>query len=671
MNESEGYTIIIQRLDEFIRKYYKNLLIRGAIYSVALLLAFYISVSVLEYYAEFNTTLRTLIFYCFIIGAGYIITRFIAIPLLKLYRYGDVISYEQAAEIIGAHFNNVQDRLLNVLQLRTLHDPMVSTDLLSAGINQKIAELKPVPFASVIDLSQNKRYLKFVVPPVILIILLLIIAPHILSEGTTRLIHHQTYFEKQAPFRFSIKNKELKAVQQQDYLVELELQGNEVPAEVYISIRGNEYRLDKKDLSHFEFLIKNVQEDLSFHFNAGGFQSQTYLLDVLAKPTLLDFSMELVYPAYLKRAKETINNSGDVMVPQGTQINWVFRTKNSNSLLLRIGGQAHLLSPTSNGVFSYSTKFLNSAGYCISPGNKEISGVDSVNYAINVIPDAFPSIDLTEKRDSVKPGAIYFSGMIRDDYGFRSLRFFYKKYSTDSSGKSSEFAQEKYLNINSELITQPYVHFVDFTALGLKPGDKIEYYFEVSDNDGVNGSKSSKTGIGVFKAPTLEELEKMAGQKNKEIKEDLEASLKKARELQKELNELNRKVLEKKQLGWEEKKKMENLLDKQMQLQKQIEQSRQENQLNNQQQNEFKQQNESILEKQKELEKLFENIMTPEMKKLFEELQKMMDKMDKNKIQDALEKMNLSNKDIEKELDRTLEQFKKWEAEQKNGATGK
>ena len=60
-----------------------------------------------------------------------------------------------------------------------------------------------------------------------------------------------------------------------------------------------------------------------------------------------------------------------------------------------------------------------------------------------------------------------------------------------------------------------------------------------------------------------------------------------------------------------------------------------------------------------------EQVMNEEMKKLFQEMQKMMDKMDKNKIQEMLEKMQLSNKDIEKELDRTLELFKKMEFEQK------
>jgi ElaB/YqjD/DUF883 family membrane-anchored ribosome-binding protein len=57
--------------------------------------------------------------------------------------------------------------------------------------------------------------------------------------------------------------------------------------------------------------------------------------------------------------------------------------------------------------------------------------------------------------------------------------------------------------------------------------------------------------------------------------------------------------------------------------------------------------------------------MTPEMKKLFDELNKLMDKLDKNQVQEKLEQLKLSNKDMEKELDRTLEAFKQMEVEQK------
>jgi len=53
------------------------------------------------------------------------------------------------------------------------------------------------------------------------------------------------------------------------------------------------------------------------------------------------------------------------------------------------------------------------------------------------------------------------------------------------------------------------------------------------------------------------------------------------------------------------------------------------------------------------------------MKKLFDELNKMMDKLDRNQVQEKLEELKLTNKDIEKELDRNLEAFKQLELEQK------
>ncbi len=145
----------------------------------------------------------------------------------------------------------------------------------------------------------------------------------------------------------------------------------------------------------------------------------------------------------------------------------------------------------------------------------------------------------------------------------------------------------------------------------------------------------------------------------------MEESIQQAKELQKEMDELYKKILEKKTLSWEEKKKLEEVLKQQKDLEKKLNDIKKENSENNQQQSEFQKPTEEITEKQEQLQQLMEQVMTEDMKKLFEEMQKMMDKMDKNKIQEMLEKMQLSNKDIEKELDRTLELFKKMEFDQK------
>jgi len=663
MNQADN--IIIQKLDEFIRKYYKNQLVKGLLYSVGLVLLFYIGLSTLEYFAEFGTTIRTVLFYSFIFVNGYVVTKYIVVPALKLNSFGKVISHKQAATIIGSHFANVQDKLLNVLQLQSVQDNYASLDLLNASINQKITELKPVPFTAAIDINENRKYIKYVAIPFLLLFSILIIAPKILKTGTKRLIHHSSYFEKEAPFQFKIENKDLKAVQQQDFVVHIKITGSQAPAEAFVVIKGNEFKLEKQKTDEFTYTFKNVQQDVDFQLSGGGFTSKPYKLTALPKPVLLGFEAQLKYPAYLNRKDEVVSNTGDMLVPQGTKITWTFNTKNSDGISLHFSDSLLELKPSAENKFSFTKRFMQNAAYSINTNNRFVQKADSVNYSINVIPDAYPVIELHEKTDSLKKELIYFSGNIKDDYGFNHFQFKYKIYSSDTAGASSEKAQEYTMPLQTSQLTQPFVHYIDISKMDLKPGDKVEYYFEVWDNDGVNGSKSAKTNIAVFKAPTLDELEKETDKNNADLKKDLEQSLKKTKELQKDIADLNKKVLEKKQLGYDEKKQLEKLLKNQKELEKEVDQLKQDNIQNNEEQNKYKPQNESILEKQKELEKLFENMMTPEMKKMFDELQKLMDKMDKNKVQETLEKLKLSDKDIEKELDRTLEQFKQMEVEQK------
>jgi len=636
------------------------------LYTSGLLVAAFLFLVIAEYFAEFGTTTRTVLFYSFLATSGFVLFKYIAIPVLKLNKLGEVISYDEAANIVGKHFSNINDKLLNTLQLQRNSGSILSPELLTASINQKMEELKPIPFTSAIDITENKKYLKFALPPIALMLLVLVIKPSIIKDGTERIVFHQTYFEKAAPFQFSISNKSLEAIQQQDYVLELKLNGNEIPNEVFINVDGVDHKMEKVDNVNFTYTFKNVQKNADFVFNAAGFNSKSYELSVLPKPMLMKFDIQLTYPAYLNKKNETVSNVGDMQLPQGTKMQWVFHTKNTDNIYLNFADTLVDISRSSEDEFSFSKRMMQSTSYSIKTMNHFLKqNPDSVNYTINVVPDQVPIIDVSEKTDSLNPKNIYFSGTIKDDYGFTRLAFKYTHYTQDSTGKSVIKNGEQIMGVNKQQITQPYYYFFDASRYNLLPGDKIEYYFEVWDNDGVSGAKSAKTQTLLFKAPTIDEMNEATDKNNSEIKKDLDDGIKKAKDLQKDINELSKKLTEKKQMGYDEKKKLEDILKKQNELKNKIEETKQENQLNNQQQQENQQLDESLLEKQKQLEQLFENIMTPEMKKLFDELNKLMEKLDKNQVQQKLEELKLSNKDMEKELDRTLEAFKQMEVEQK------
>ncbi len=671
---SSNYQNLIEKLDEFIRKYYKNLLLRGLIYSIALVLLFFVSATTLEYFAHFNSAVRTILFYAFVLASLFVLVKYIAIPVSKLYKIGTVISHEDASQIIGKHFTNVQDKLLNVLQLQSLQESnqQLSTNnyqLIEASINQKTKELKPIPFTAAVDFSENRKYLKYALFPILTITVILFAAPSIITDGTKRLVKHNEYFEKEAPFQFVITNSDLKTVTQEDYELKVKLTGDEIPDNVYVEIDGNEFKLDKENIINFNYLFKNVQKSIRFQLAADGFKSKEYELVALPNPILLNFDIALAYPKYLNKKDEVLKNTGDLIIPAGTKLSWSFNTQNTEQVRLNFNDTSFAVAPTSENNFIYSTRMFRDKSYSVTTSNQFLKSKDSVTYSINVIPDAYPQITVAEKKDSTSTKRIYFRGEVKDDYGFNKLSFNYRFINNNDSAITDT---HKKLTTNtvpiaiSKAMTQDqFFHYWDMTELGVAPGDQIEYFFEVWDNDGVTGSKSARSQKMIFKAPTLNELDANTDKNNNKIKEDLEESIREAKEVQKELADLQRKVAEKKDLTWEEKKKLKELLDKQKNLQKKVEAVKNENQQNNQQKNEYKQPNEEMLEKQKRIEELFDKVMTPELKEKYDELQKLLEKLDKDKVQEALDKMKLDNKDLMKELDRNLEIFKQLEVEQK------
>jgi hypothetical protein len=225
MATRDNYQLLLEKLDQFIRKFYINKLIRGALYSVGLILILFLAISILEYYYYFSTDVRKLMFFSFISLSILALSWWVVIPLLKYFRLGKVISHEQAAQIIGDHFSNVKDKLLNILQLKHQSDQSSNRELILASVDQKSEEIKVIPFRNAIDLSKNRKYLKYALPPVLLLLLILFVNANLITDSTTRLINNDKDFEKPAPFSFILEEDEPSVVQFNDYPLLVKIEG--------------------------------------------------------------------------------------------------------------------------------------------------------------------------------------------------------------------------------------------------------------------------------------------------------------------------------------------------------------------------------------------------------------------------------------------------------------
>ncbi len=641
---------LYDKLNQFIKKYYANQLIKGGIYSFAVLFIFFIIFSVFEYFSRLNVGGRTFMFWLYLSINAIIAAKYLITPLLKLLQIRKGISYKQAANIIGTHFSSVDDKLLNILELEEMSEKQ--NTLINASINQKIDALGTIKFSNAINFNENKKHIKWVLIPIAIILLFILTGKqYILTESSARIMQHNTFFEPKAPFNYHV-NTELEVIQFNDYTLNISLSGNEIPTEVFIEINNNSFRLKKINDLAFEYEFKAVNNNISFNLKAGGYKSEPYLLKALPQPKVVNFNCTINYPNYTKIKDETLNNSGDLIVPQGSKVNWVISLKNTQIATLKFNDESYS-EPTKENI-SFSKQFFKNTPYHIIIQN-EYALSDTLSFFIKVIPDNFPTIILNQEYDTSNTQFL-FNGEIEDDYALKRLTFNYQNNNQDNNELISEEIKIK------EYTKEFFFYTIDFSTVNTQPGDAIDYYFEVWDNDAINGSKSTKSKVFTYKEATKEELIDKKDAENDKTKSGINKSISLANALKKDIEELNKSILEKEKIGWEEKEKAKEILKKQKELQQQIKATQKRNSDNLKNQEKL---NSSILEKQKQLEDLMNKVLDEETKKLLKEMEKMMDKVDKEKLKELLDKLDDENSDLEKELDRELELFKQLEFEQK------
>jgi len=661
MTPAENYDLLIDKINTFIRKYHYNNLLRGLIFLGAGIFSAYVVITLGEYFGNFNTTFRTVLFYFFILLNLVLIAWLVLPPLLARLQLGKTLTHDEAAAIIGKHFNDVNDKLLNTLQLKKQAlENSEHRELIEASINQKIETLKPISFPSAVNIRENNKYLKYVIPPAAIICIIAFAAPSILTESTKRLIRHNEYFAPVAPFQFVLLNKNLSAVQGEDFKLELKLTGDKIPSDIYVETASNTFKLDKENISRFHYLFSNLQQTTTFRLSGNGFTSVPYRIKVNLKPVLLHFDAELNYPAYLHKKNEVVANAGDLTLPMGTTINWKFHTQNAASLLFRINNSSINIQPEGENVFEHRERILKNTSYNISPLNNSVNHADSASYRISVVADESPSINVQEKPDSVSLKAFYFNGKIQDDHGFSSLTFHYK-----IGDKAQERSVTKSVKANLASTQSGFFYFWNLKETGIKAGDQVTYYFEVADNDGVSGPKTTRSPERTLNMPNAAELADQLNQGTQAVKQKMQSAVKLAGQIEKSAQKLNQTLLDKNNLSFDEKKQVEDLMQKRKELDELVKDIQNENKKNLYNRQENQPQSKQLTEQQKQIEQLFNNVLDEETQKILEKLMSIMKEEDRDISMEELSKMKTDNKSLKKELERMLELYKKLDFEQK------
>ncbi|MFO7672604.1 MAG: DUF4175 family protein [Lutibacter sp.] len=648
----DNFNRIRAKLQEFIKKYYFNELIKGLLLFLAIGVLYFIFTLFVEHFLWLKPNLRTLLFWLFVFIEVALFAAYIVFPLTQILGLKKGISEVEASKIIGNHFPEVKDKLLNMLQLNESNE---NSELVEASIEQKSRELQPIPFKRAVDFSKNKKYLKFLLLPFVIWLLVFITGnSSIFTDSFSRVVHYNKVYLPPAPFSFAILNDSLSVVEGESFMLQIETIGNTIPENVKINFSNESYYLESSALGKFDYFFSRIQKSTKFYLEANGVTSEIYQINSIATPVINNLKMVLQYPVYTGKTNEVLQNTGNTSVPQGTKVTWQIETQKTNNVQYISDNKVEKFTQNTSDYFSYSKQIFNDINYKITTSNQQLVDYESLNFIIEVIPDMHPQIIVSSDIDSITLGPVQFLGQLNDDYGIKKLQMVYY------DKKNPKAIKSHLIFVDKSAISDFYYVFPE--GISLQEGIDYELYFEVFDNDAVNGSKSSKSKIFTYYKKTEKEINKQLMDEQKENIGAISKLVEKSKQSNDGLEKLKNEIQKKAEIDWNDTKKLEELLKRQTQYQEMIQKQTNQLQNNLKEQTDRKETEET---KEELLKRIEETKKLAEQEKMMEQLKELSKKLDKDDFIEKLKEMAKKNQRNEQSLERILELTKRFYVEQK------
>ena len=549
----------------------------------------------------------------------------------------------EASRLIGRHFPRVDDKLANFMEFAQDND---KSELLLASIDQRARLLGPVPFTEAVDVKESFKYAKYLILP-LLIFGVLVISGNIVSffESHQRVLNYDMAFERPAPFNFRVLNQSLEVLDNEPLTIEVMVDGDVQPEDVYIVINGEQLLLQRSNGMFLHTLSAPV-ETSTFYLTANGWDSKRYAVVTHRTPRLLDFNMELRYPAYLNRNTEVISGSGNAVVPEGTKVLWNVEGNNVDEIRVTMLDTLVLFQKEKNS-FSHSQSIYSDLNYELSTSNAYIKDYEKLSYAIDVVKDNRPTVVVEQFLDSLKPNESYYRGEARDDYGLDQL------YLVCYSADNPEVKQKVLLETPNSDFHQFYYTFP--SGLKLDEGKNYRLFFEVVDNDGLRGGKigrSKEFNTNLYSANEL--INKELKVQNSVVK-SFAGSIKKYKEQNNSLEEIKNTQKETKTFSFEDKNQVKDFIRKQERQEQLMEKFTQQlkESLNRESDNE---------EMRKMLQERLERqeLEAKKNEKLLKELNELTEKINEEEFKQRLEELSKKQSSNAKSLEQILELTKRY-----------
>ena len=650
--------------------------------------------SVLEHFGHFSSAIR-LIFYGLIWLSLIVPFGIFSIPpLLKLAGITKSIPFDELALRIGWYYPDVQDRLSNSLQLVTASKSTqgISRSLIEASFQEAYKASEGKDFNVIIDKKKFQKSLLYMVGALLLTFVIFATSSNSLFSAMNRIQDWQTSYTPPPPYSLKIQPKYQKILKNSNLQVSIKAEG--IPPEsikLFVKeVASNEfdsYTLQLDTSNTFNYYFTNIKSSFEYYAEADWLgepvRTDTGRIVVYDKPEIRSINGEVRFPSYTQLSPRPINEqNADITALRGSNVNFqisankelgsakIFFVENIKDSTAKQDTTTISLS-VNDKTASGSMRITKSGSYYFKIYDKNNEENEQpVQYGVIVMQDEYPSVRLIEPMYNVKltdDAILPFKIGITDDYGFSSLKLYYRLAFSEFSEPEKEFHTINvpiiYNGLNVEI---PFIW--NLKQLDIVPNDRFEFFVEVADNDIVSGPKTARSQVLTAILPSLEDVLAENEDKQENIQQDINKLTNEVSKIKKDAENLQRDLQKnpnQKELNWEQQKKAEDLLKRQENVMQKMEDLQKQLSQSTEQMNQNKLLSQETLQKYMELQKLMKEINSPELKKLQNTMQEAMKNMSKEDMEKALKNFAFNEEQFKQSIERTMKILQRLQLEQK------
>ena len=656
------------------------------LYSI-LLIIFFVGIS---YEAIFylSSSIRLFILKTILISGLLIILFVFIINVLieqnKIKRY----SWSKLARSAGKLAFPKSDVIINAFQLEKSNSPIESNSLSNSyidGISKKLNRLNLKKLFPT-KLSEFWKMINLLI--LSLGMIMIVLFWNSTSNAMIRWGHPYHEFEVPKPFYIEGITRNIHLLGGESSPLNFKAFG-QVPDSLYLELipSSNDtsilFIMNKDSNGLYTYEVEEVYEDYRYRaYSPAEYFWQAwdkiitpyYYISVTDRPIMEEFTIKISPPDYsglpisIQKANQSdvnalIGTSIRIDLKSNRKLKKGYLSLNKQKTPLKIKGKR------AAGGFIFKEDALLTI---LLEDHRGITNQNPIPYHLQIIPDLKPEMSIIQPQPLLELGTeqqIPIQIKIEDDFGFSTLQIGYEIKRPSYIENQSQISIFPIYISDPKVLSQEIKSIWKLNEYNLMPEDEVHYHFELYDNDKVSGPKKSISNTYIARLPSLGDLFASIEEKEDKMVDDLIMSSNEIDKIQDQLKNLELEMLKSDKIDWAQKQQIEETLSKIQEETEALKNIAESMEAINQAAEKHELFSNELMLKFSELRELVNEILDPELMNDLDEIKKALDKMNTKELMKAMENLSSNLDNVEQQLDRFLDIFKRIKAEQKLNET--